>query len=165
MPCCPVRSALGAVDGFPIVVTWNYSQYPCPEAYLLSPFLETWKLQPGTIRLELFTIGSEERLNIKRSGLWSSLPACAGGSANLYSNFGKQYGIFFFSEKWESIYLKMQLYHSQRMFIPQGNLLNYLQRMSWISIQVNSFYMQITPTLLVATVFWGINVTALEFRQ
>lgn len=34
--------------------------------------------------------------------------------ANLYSHFGKQYSTF--SEKWESIYLKMQLYHSQRMF-------------------------------------------------
>lgn len=33
-----------------------------------------------------------------------------GGSAHLYSHFGKQYGSF--SENWESIYFKTQLYYS-----------------------------------------------------
>ena len=44
----------------------------------------------------------------------------AGGSENLYSHYGNQYGGT--SENWEEIYLKTQVYHSwsytQRMFHP-----------------------------------------------
>ena len=39
----------------------------------------------------------------------SKYSSIAGGSANLYSFFGNHYGRF--SEKWKSIYLKIQLYH------------------------------------------------------
>ena len=49
----------------------------------------------------------------------------AGGSANLYSQFGNQYGVF--SENWESIYLKN--WGSIYLKIQQYHSWAYIQRM------------------------------------
>ena len=56
----------------------------------------------------------------------------AGGNTHLYSHFRNQYGSF--SENWESIYLKTQLYHISKgcSMLPQGHLLSHVHLVLFI---------------------------------
>ena len=86
-----------------------------------------------TLRYHLTLVRMAKVKNTEHSLCWRGCEVRGtflhtGGSVNLYSCFENQYGSF--SENWDSIYLKTQQCHSwaytQRIFIPQGHLLNYV---------------------------------------